>query len=130
VDENGLRKRKRKSTSQIKLLRQELEVQENWSKENIVRMAKLTGLSQSQVYKWFWDQRKKSKAKEVKAGNFRKRVVGKEKKNVDSHEAHIERQLKGLGAIPEEPSQGEKEKESQWRERDTEKKIHKRLFFQ
>jgi hypothetical protein len=31
----------------------------NWTKEKIVRMAEVTGLSQSQVYKWCWDQKKK-----------------------------------------------------------------------
>ena len=31
----------------------------NWTKEKIVRMAGITGLSQSQVYKWCWDQKKK-----------------------------------------------------------------------
>lgn len=31
----------------------------NWTKEKIVKMAEITGLSQSQVYKWCWDQKKK-----------------------------------------------------------------------
>jgi hypothetical protein len=31
-DENGIKKRKRKSTAQIKILKQELEVEPNWSK--------------------------------------------------------------------------------------------------
>jgi hypothetical protein len=31
----------------------------NWTKEKIMRMAQVTGLSQSQVYKWCWDQKKK-----------------------------------------------------------------------
>lgn len=58
-DENGIKKRKRKSTTQIKLLKQELDGEMNWTKEKIVQMAKMTGLSQSQVYKWCWDQKKK-----------------------------------------------------------------------
>lgn len=58
-EENGIKKRKRKSTTQIKLLKQELDGEMNWTKEKIVRMAQITGLSQSQVYKWCWDQKKK-----------------------------------------------------------------------
>jgi len=58
-DCEGVKKRKRKSTAQIKVLKQELEVEANWSKEKIVEMSDLTGLSQSQVYKWWWDQKKK-----------------------------------------------------------------------
>jgi hypothetical protein len=41
-------------------LKQELEVEPNWSKDKIVEMSDLTGLSQSQVYKWWWDQKKKT----------------------------------------------------------------------
>ena len=37
----------------------------NWTKEKIAKMAEVTGLSQSQVYKWCWDQKKKqNKGKE------------------------------------------------------------------
>jgi len=59
-DENGIKKRKRKSTAQIKILKQELDIEPNWSKEKIVEMSDITGLSQSQVYKWWWDQKKKN----------------------------------------------------------------------
>ncbi len=59
-DENGLRKRKRKSTAQIKILKKELEVAPSWGKEKIAEMSEVTGLSQSQVYKWWWDQKKKT----------------------------------------------------------------------
>jgi hypothetical protein len=41
------------------MLKQELDGEMNWSKEKIVKMSDLTGLSQSQVYKWCWDQKKK-----------------------------------------------------------------------
>ena len=58
-DDNIIKKRKRKSTNQIKMLKQELDGEMNWSKDKIVKMADLTGLSQSQVYKWCWDQKKK-----------------------------------------------------------------------
>ena len=59
-DDDGLKKRKRKSSGQIKVLKAELDRQSNWSKEKIVEMSELTGLSQSQVYKWWWDQKKKN----------------------------------------------------------------------
>ena len=70
-DENGIKKRKRKSTSQIKLLKQELNGEVNWTKDKIQKMAKVTGLSQSQVYKWCWDQKKKQiKTKESSSKNY------------------------------------------------------------
>lgn len=55
------RKRKRKSNAQLKLLKHEFYRREGgtWSKEKIVEMAAMTGLSESQVYKWCWDQKKK-----------------------------------------------------------------------
>lgn len=59
-DENGLKKRKRKSTAQIKMLKHELEIEPNWGKQKIAEMSDITGLSQSQVYKWWWDQKKKN----------------------------------------------------------------------
>jgi hypothetical protein len=53
------RKRKRKNTSQLKILKAEYEKGSEWSKEKITRVSKITGLSESQVYKWCWDQKKK-----------------------------------------------------------------------
>jgi hypothetical protein len=38
-DENGIKKRKRKSTAQIKILKQELDGEMNWTKEKIMKMA-------------------------------------------------------------------------------------------
>ena len=60
VDENGMKKRKRKSTTQLKVLKKELQQQSNWDKDKIAEMAEATGLSQAQVYKWWWDQKKKN----------------------------------------------------------------------
>ena len=31
----------------------------NWSKETCVRVSRATGLTESQVYKWGWDQKNK-----------------------------------------------------------------------
>ena len=46
---------------------------EFWSKEKILKISQLTGLTESQVYKWCWDQKKKvedspTKKKSAKAG--------------------------------------------------------------
>lgn len=71
-DENGIKKRKRKSTAQIKILKQELDGEMNWTKEKIMKMAQVTGLSHSQVYKWCWDQKKKSI--KIKDSNKRKMI--------------------------------------------------------
>lgn len=54
-----IKKRKRKSNIQLKLLKQELEKEDFWDKEKISQVSSATGLSESQVYKWFWDQKKK-----------------------------------------------------------------------
>ena len=42
------------------MLKHELEIEPNWGKEKIAEMSDITGLSQSQVYKWWWDQKKKN----------------------------------------------------------------------
>lgn len=31
----------------------------NWSKETLLEVSRKTGLSEAQVYKWGWDQKKK-----------------------------------------------------------------------
>ena len=57
---NEAKKRRRKSNIQLRILKSELDNNsENWSKEKIFKVSKLTGLSESQVYKWCWDQKKK-----------------------------------------------------------------------
>lgn len=57
VDPN-LNKR-RKSKHQVKMLEAELEANPHWTNDDMVKIAKKTGLSKSQVYKWNWDQKKK-----------------------------------------------------------------------
>ena len=56
---DDIKKRKRKSNSQLKVLKIEFEKEAFWDKEKILQVSKSTGLSESQVYKWFWDQKKK-----------------------------------------------------------------------
>lgn len=51
--------KRRKSKHQVKMLEAELEANPHWTNEDMVKIAKKTGLSKSQVYKWNWDQKKK-----------------------------------------------------------------------
>ena len=60
LNENGqyervIRKRKRKSSDQIKILMREFDRNPNWSKETLLEVSRKTGLSEAQVYKWGWD---------------------------------------------------------------------------
>ena len=57
--DSSLRKRKRKSNQQLKILKAEFEKSTDWSKDVISEVAKKTGLTESQVYKWCWDQKRK-----------------------------------------------------------------------
>ena len=53
------RKRKRKNTMQLKILKAEYQKNKEWSKELITKISEMTGLTESQIYKWNWDQKKK-----------------------------------------------------------------------
>lgn len=72
-----MRKRKRKSTAQIKILKAEFDLEPNWSKDKIAEMSERTGLSQSQVYKWWWDQKKKN-VREEKTHLEKRKLIRKE----------------------------------------------------
>ncbi len=70
MNENGdyeriIRKRKRKSQDQLKTLMREFDKNANWSKETLLEVSKKTGLSEAQVYKWGWDQKRKKYGPEV-----------------------------------------------------------------
>eukprot|EP00826_Nyctotherus_ovalis_P062109 TRINITY_DN892_c0_g4_i3.p1 TRINITY_DN892_c0_g4~~TRINITY_DN892_c0_g4_i3.p1 ORF type:complete len:195 (-),score=39.85 TRINITY_DN892_c0_g4_i3:160-744(-) len=56
-----VRKRKRKNMDQLKLLYNEYKANSNWTKAIMAEMALKTGLTEAQVYKWSWDQKKKIK---------------------------------------------------------------------
>ena len=58
------RKRKRKNNLQLKILKNEFSKSDHWNKEKITYVAQITGLSESQVYKWCWDQKKKIEEQE------------------------------------------------------------------
>ena len=57
--ENPNENKRRKTKHQVKMLEAELEANPHWTNEDMVKIAKKTGLSKSQVYKWNWDQKKK-----------------------------------------------------------------------
>jgi predicted nucleotidyltransferase len=59
-----VRKRKRKSSSQLEVLSAEFQMDPEWDKGQIARLMKKTGLSEAQIYKWGWDQKKKITAQE------------------------------------------------------------------
>ena len=54
-----IKKRKRKSVDQLRTLSQEFKNGTEWDKEMMSRLSKKTGLSEAQIYKWSWDQKKK-----------------------------------------------------------------------
>mmetsp|Transcript_1818 Transcript_1818/g.2015 ORF Transcript_1818/g.2015 Transcript_1818/m.2015 type:complete len:224 (-) Transcript_1818:81-752(-) len=62
VDENGkkiIRRRKRKTYEQLQILIKEFQANPEWSKDNMQEVSQKTGLSEAQVYKWGWDQKRK-----------------------------------------------------------------------
>jgi len=54
-----IRRRKRKSYEQLQMLIQEFQANPEWNKENMLEVSRKTGLSEAQVYKWGWDQKRK-----------------------------------------------------------------------
>jgi len=57
--ERLIRKRKRKTTDQLDQLVAEFDKNPHWSKETLLMIAKKTSLTEAQVYKWGWDQKRK-----------------------------------------------------------------------
>ena len=53
------RKRNRKNSQQMKYLMLEYIRDPNWTKDTCIRVSRATGLTESQVYKWGWDQKNK-----------------------------------------------------------------------
>jgi len=52
-------KRRRKNKEQVQILQNEYLRTANWTRAFMKDLAKRTGLTPSQVYKWNWDQKKK-----------------------------------------------------------------------
>ena len=59
AEERIIRRRKRKSMEQLKQLSEEYKKNPNWNKDIMAKVARKLGLSEAQVYKWGWDQKKK-----------------------------------------------------------------------
>lgn len=59
LEEKVKRTRNRKSPKKIRFMHQQLLVDPDWTKETCAEVAQVTGLSESQVYKWGWDQKNK-----------------------------------------------------------------------
>ena len=46
-----------KNKTQSKILENEFIKEREWSKDKIIKLSKLVGLSQGQIYKWNWDRK-------------------------------------------------------------------------
>lgn len=57
--QRNLQNRLRKDECQIQLLIDEFRHNTTWTKQVVARLSRQSGLSESQVYKWAWDQKKK-----------------------------------------------------------------------
>ena len=61
VNKNRIvRRRKRKNMEQLKVLYNEYKENSNWNKTIMTEIALKTGLTEAQIYKWSWDQKKKN----------------------------------------------------------------------
>lgn len=74
---DGVRKRRRKTSHQLRILKEEFTKNSNWTKDQITHIANTTGLSESQVYKWCWDQKKKveEESKDSRMDDVRKKAI-------------------------------------------------------
>ena len=64
-----LGKRKRKTERQLSILQNELRGSNLlWSRQKIIEIAQKTGMSETQIYKWWWDQTRK-RVKRLKINN-------------------------------------------------------------
>lgn len=61
-DKQDGKKRERKSEDQVAVLVAEYERNPRWSRKKMLQLAQQTGLKVTQVYKWSWDQKKKTQA--------------------------------------------------------------------
>lgn len=69
-----IKKRRRKTSQQLKALKNFFEKDQNWSKDMITKISKATGLTESQVYKWCWDQKKKVEEEEENGEGENKKI--------------------------------------------------------
>jgi hypothetical protein len=78
------RKRKRKNTMQLKILKAEYLKNKEWSKDLITKISNMTGLTESQIYKWNWDQKKKEEDEAQNPALGTNQGI-----NLESHEAKM-----------------------------------------
>lgn len=52
-------RRKRKNNDQVNILVEEYNKNSTWTKDQVIYLARKSGLSEAQVYKWGWDYKKK-----------------------------------------------------------------------
>ena len=57
--ERVIRKRKRKTAMQLEELALAFDTNPHWTKETLLNIATKTNLTEAQVYKWGWDQKRK-----------------------------------------------------------------------
>jgi hypothetical protein len=57
--ERVIRKRMRKDTTQLQMLHAQFNHEPYWTKEILADISIKTGLTEAQVYKWGWDQKRK-----------------------------------------------------------------------
>ncbi len=57
--ERVIRKRKRKTANQLDELQNAFDADPHWTKEMLLDIATKTFLTEAQVYKWGWDQKRK-----------------------------------------------------------------------
>ena len=50
--------------NQLRTLQEEFEKRADWGKDQVSYLANMTGLSEAQVYKWGWDQKKKQQGRD------------------------------------------------------------------
>lgn len=79
--ERVIRKRKRKTGDQLKYLYDEFNANPHWSKQTLYDISRRTGLTEAQVYKWGWDQK-------------RKQFGVEEAERMCAYENHLNEQLK------------------------------------
>lgn len=96
------RKRFRKNEDQVKVLIQEFDKNPFWGKKLVMELSEKTGLSESQVYKWNWDYRKKIRKFEKQPNE--NKFVCKETLQVGRLEEEMQKLKQGykvsLGAVP------------------------------
>ena len=95
--------RVRKDESQIQLLIQAFKKNTDWSKEEVTELSQRSGLTESQVYKWAWDQKKKLQSSQTNyqvSGKLQESII--EKKQAKKAQEEAEKLLDSAEVIRDE----------------------------